>query len=90
MECNNKTGYVEFNTKVCDIDTDIRILETLTHVFIYINQDEEKINLYDEDLKNILYNRNLKKDKKMVVFCNLKSADSLKKVGELIYDIFTK
>lgn len=90
MEVTNRTGYVEFSTKICDVDTDIRILETLTHVFIYINQDEEKVNLYDEDLKKYLTQKNLKRNKKMVVFCNLKNQESLKKVGELVYDVFTK
>ncbi|EOB14203.1 hypothetical protein NBO_33g0009 [Nosema bombycis CQ1] len=90
MNTNTKTGYVEFTAKVRDIETDIRILETITHVFIYVNQDDEKINLYDEDLRRFLISRKLRNNKKMVVFCNLKSRDNLKAVGEFVYDVFTK
>ncbi|WUR03721.1 proteasome assembly chaperone [Vairimorpha necatrix] len=90
MTYSNRTGYFDFKTSIKGVETDIKILETPTHIFIYVSQAEEQINLFDDELKNILKKRNIKRRKELEVFCNLKSEENLDDVGVYIHTLFVK
>jgi hypothetical protein len=90
MDNSSITGYIDFKTDINGVETDIKILETLTHVFIYINQIEDQINLFDEELKKILVKKDIHRRKELQVFCNLKEKEHLNDVSLFIYNIFTK
>ncbi|KAM0671581.1 hypothetical protein CWI42_020680 [Ordospora colligata] len=84
------TAYIDFSTKVQDIDTDIKILETSTHAFIYINQGEERMHLYDESLKNEISRSKIRPNKKLVVFCSVRTHEAFNDIKKIILDILTK
>ncbi|KKO74846.1 hypothetical protein AAJ76_4200013363 [Vairimorpha ceranae] len=90
MDNSNRTGYVDFKTNINGTDTDIKILETLTHVFIYVNQAEEQVNLFDDELKKILKKKDIKRKKSLEVFCNLKSRDNLNDISVFLHKLFIK
>lgn len=90
MDNSSRTGYIDFKTDINGVETEIKILETLTHVFIYINQIEDQINLFDEELKKSLLKKDIRRKKELQVFCNLKSKEHLDDVSLFVFHIFTK
>ncbi|KAH9412087.1 hypothetical protein HK407_02g03110 [Ordospora pajunii] len=84
------TAYIDFSTKVQDIDTDIKVLEISTHVFIYISQGEERIHLYDEALKNEIARSKIRPNKKLVVFCSVRTHEAFDDIKKTVLDILTK
>ena len=85
MNCENKTAYVDFVEKFNNVDTKIRIFETKTHIFIYVNQYPKQMHLYNEYLKN-----NIKKHikrKEIVCKCNLTNYEALNPITKMISEI---
>ncbi|CCI73907.1 ECU02_0215 [Encephalitozoon cuniculi GB-M1] len=89
-EGNGRTAYVDFSKKVSGFDTDIKILETNTHIFIYVSQCEETIHLYDEALKKEVTKHKIRPKKKLVVFCNMKIHEGFNDIKKVILDILRK
>lgn len=89
-EGEGRTAYVDFSTKVSGLDTDIKILETNTHIFIYVSQGEETIHLYDEALRSEVMKKKVRPRKKLVVFCNMKIHESFDDIKNVILDILQK
>lgn len=89
-ENEGRTAYVDFSARVSGLDTEIRILETYTHIFIYVSQCEETIHLYDEALREEIKRNKVRPKKKLVVFCNMKIHESFSELKNLILDILKK
>lgn len=90
MDHSNRTGYFDFKTNINGVETEIKILETLTHVFIYVNQAEEQVNLFDDELKKLLIKKDIKRKKSLNVFCNLRNKENLNDVGKFVHTLFIK
>ncbi|TBU03194.1 hypothetical protein CWI37_0338p0010 [Hamiltosporidium tvaerminnensis] len=75
-----KTKYTDFETEIFGVNTHFRVLETSTHLFIYISQNAPETVLYTSIISDFLYSRKIKKDHKHVVFCSLKEPQHLSKV----------
>jgi len=78
----SKVCYVDFTEKYQGINTSIRIFENETHLFVYVNQQNPEIRLYNEFMKSIIM-RNCRKAKrkKVEVICNLKNYSSIDEIG---------
>ncbi|AHL28906.1 hypothetical protein KMI_06g09800 [Encephalitozoon hellem] len=87
---DGRTAYVDFSTKVSGFDTDIKILETNTHIFIYVSQCEETIHLYDEALRKEIVKNKVRPKKKLVVFCNMKVHENFNDIKNVVLDILRK
>ena len=85
MNSESKTAYVDFNEKYSDIDTKIRIFETKTHLFIYVNQYPKQMHLYNEFLRDNV--KRYVKRKEIVCICNLESYDALQPITKTITEI---
>lgn len=90
MDYAARTGYLKYKTKIDEIDTDFEIFETNTHIFIYIDQVEGEINLYDNEVKKELLKKNLQRKKELNVCSNLKSKESIKNIVQHIFEILTQ
>lgn len=86
-ENEGRTAYVDFSTKIAGLDTEVRILETCTHIFVYVSQCEETIHLYDEALKEEITKSKIRPRKKLVVFCNMKVDGNFSEIKGIILDI---
>ena len=88
---SRRTAYVDFNIKVRGVDTSIRIFETETHFFIYVNQHPTEIHLYNDRLKNALIATcNGLEFKEVNVICNLVTHEALRDIVEYIQKIVNK
>lgn len=84
----SKVAYVDFVENFGGIDTVIRIFETRTHLFVYVNQSNTEIHLYNEFLKNILIKKcHSIKNKQVEVICNLNRYDCIDEIGQQISNI---
>lgn len=84
----NKIAYIDFAEQFDGIETNVRIFETKTHLFIYVNQSHSEIHLYNEFLKNILIKQcRQMKNKKIEVICNLEKYDCIDKIAQHIVKI---
>lgn len=84
----SKVAYVDFIEIIDDIETTIKVYETKTHLFVFVNQSTTEIHLYNEFLKKILMkNCNGISNKKVEVICNLKKYSCINKIGENISKI---
>lgn len=84
----NKVAYVDFIETFDEIRTVVRIFETQTHLFVYVNQSNTEIHLYNEFLKAILLREcESIKHKKVEVICNLKRYDCIGAIGRHICKI---
>lgn len=90
MDYSNRTGYLKYKTKIDNIETDFEIFETNTHVFIFIDQIEGEINLYDNEVKKELLKKNLQRKKEFNICSNLRSKDTVHNIVEHIYEILTQ
>ncbi|OQS53879.1 hypothetical protein EHP00_701 [Ecytonucleospora hepatopenaei] len=86
MATEPRTAYVDFTEKYNNKDTKIRIFETKTHVFVYVNQYPSQMHLYNEFLRDKI--KKYIKRKEIVCVCNLESYDSLKPIASTITEIF--
>lgn len=83
-----KVAYVDFVEKFNGIETVVRIFETQTHLFVFVNQSNTEIHLYNEFLKNILMKEcSCIKNKQVEVICNLKRYDCIDEIGRHISKI---
>jgi hypothetical protein len=91
MEDNRgRTAYIDFSTKIQGHDTEIRILETTTHIFVYVSQSDQTIHLYDDELRKEIVGARVRTHKKLIVFCNIQEHDTFKDVSRMIIDILKK
>lgn len=83
-----KVAYVDFVETFDGIRTVIRIFETQTHLFVFVNQSNTEINLYNEFLKRILIKDcHSIKSKQVEVICNLKKYECIGEIGKQICNI---
>ncbi|KAL6122513.1 hypothetical protein NUSPORA_00431 [Nucleospora cyclopteri] len=85
MNNQNRTAYVDFEQKFRGVETKIKIFETNTHIFVYVNQNPQQMHLYNEYLTE-----NLKKflpSKRLFCICNLDSYECLKEISNTIVEI---
>jgi len=81
-------GYIEYTMPICNVETSIRILETPSDLFIYVNQFPDEIHLYNDALKDIICaNCAYIKSKKIEIICNLAMHESLESVASNITEI---
>jgi len=84
----SKVAYVDFMETFDGIKTVIRIFETQTHLFVYVNQSNNEIHLYNEFLKGILMKEcHSIKGKQVEVICNLKKYECINEIGKQISTI---
>lgn len=88
MPAEQKTAYVDFTEKFDKKDTKIRIFQTKTHVFVYVNQYPKQMRLYNEYLRDGI--KSAVKRKEIVCICNLESYDSLKPITNTITEILNQ
>lgn len=89
-ENEGRTAYIDFSTKILGLDTEIKILETCTYIFVYVNQCEETIHLYDEALREEIARNKVRPKKKLVVFCNMRAHESFDDVKRVVMDVLKK
>lgn len=84
----SKVAYIDYVENIKGIDTSIRIFETETHLFIYVNQPHIEIHLYNEYLKKILMRECRRaKRKQLDVICNLDNYNCIDEIGRQISKI---
>lgn len=84
----SKVAYVDYVEKIKGISTSIRIFETETHLFIYVNQPHVEIHLYNEYLKKILVKQCKRARRKQLdVTCNLDNYNCIDEIGKQVSKI---
>lgn len=83
-----KTVYVDFAVNVHNVRTEIRVFETVTHLFVYVNQDTEEIMKYDGSLDRVL--KRVRNKKTRVVYCNVRGKDYLNEIGNHLIKVLKK
>lgn len=85
---NGRTAYADFKANICGISTAIRIFETETNCFIYINQSKTEVHLYNSNVKEYL-ERNCTNmaGKTFNVICNLSKHEALNEVNLLVASV---
>lgn len=89
-DSGGRTAYIDFSAKVSGFDTEFRVLETQTHMFVYVSQCEDTIHLYDEALRDEIVHNKIRPRKKLVVFCNMKTHESFEEIKRMIIDMLKK
>lgn len=80
---HKKTAYVDFSTSISGIETAIRIFETETHCFVYVNQFPVEMHLYNDPMKAALQNSCARMNRKeFTVICNLSTHEALDAVAK--------
>ena len=91
MSEQNRSAYMDFVRVIDGISTSIRIFETHTHVFVYVNQFPEEMNLFSDMLKGELMAKcKGMRHKEFGVVCNLANKEALIPVSENIIKILTE
>ncbi len=88
MALCNKSAYIDFTTNILGIQTAIKIFETETNFFVYINQNENEMHLYNDIIQNTLQ-RSCKSinGKKITVICNLANHESLQEIINFLIEL---
>ena len=91
MALNTRTAYVDFTTPINGVDTAIRIFETNTHCFIYVNQNPVEMHLYNENLQRLIQRKCGRiAHKQLMVICNLANHEALDGVTDHLSKILNE
>ncbi|KAI5169519.1 hypothetical protein PAEPH01_0782 [Pancytospora epiphaga] len=91
MNVIGKTAYVDFMAPISGVETAIRIFETETHLFVYVNQHPAEMHLYNELLRaDIQSGYKQLNHKEVTVICNLANHDALALVKKRILEILNE
>jgi hypothetical protein len=87
MEETLRTAYIDTVEIVDGLETTIKIFETRTYLFVYVNQHPEEMHLYNDGLRERI-ERELKADydgkKHVFAICNLSSHEAMKSICEVV------
>lgn len=87
-EFRANTNHGNFVEMVSGIPTEFSIYENEEFFFLYINQNPQNLNIYDDYVLRVLKNNKIREGKKHVVNCSLDSEDSVNDLEKMIIKLF--
>ncbi len=82
-----RSGYIDYCEKYHGVDTTVRMIETDSHLYVYVTQHPMQMRLYNAYLKKAL---NPYVQKKLICICNLETYVSLSEISKDLVKIISK